>query len=145
MRLASTPFLAFLDCDDEYARDHLSLRLSFFENDPELALVAGGLRAVGPRSRQYIKDARNGARLLHASQCVGLGGTFLLRRRVFDAIGGFFENTFLWDYDAWQRIKHAGYKITCLRQKTLIYHCEGDDRLCWKARQNDVPLHQVTL
>jgi glycosyltransferase involved in cell wall biosynthesis len=44
---AQAPLITFIDSDDEYAPDHLSLRVEYLHAHPEIDLIHGGIQIIG--------------------------------------------------------------------------------------------------
>jgi glycosyltransferase involved in cell wall biosynthesis len=133
--LAKTPFVAFLDSDDEFAPKHLQLRLEYFASHPEVDLVWGGLRAIGPRSRQFVLDAAGSGRRLHLSAC-RVCGTLVGRRAVIHRARGF-RKLVSCDYDLCQRLAAMGARIDRVHFQTLLCHVAGDDRMTMRTANVD--------
>ena len=125
--LARSPLLAFLDSDDEFAPDHLRLRVDYLSRHPGVDLVWGGLRAIGPRERQFYPDIERPGHRIHASEC-HVCGTFVLRRTAFERAGGF-RRLVSADYDLCQRLEAMGARVNQVPYPTLLHHMEGDDRI----------------
>jgi glycosyltransferase involved in cell wall biosynthesis len=126
-RVARSPMLAFLDSDDEFEPEHLRLRLDYLAQNPEVEMVWGGSRAVGPCDRQFYADIERPGKRLHASEC-HLCGTFVMRRLAFERAGGF-RRLVSADYDLCKRIEAMGSRVDQVSFPTLVHHMEGDDRI----------------
>jgi glycosyltransferase involved in cell wall biosynthesis len=122
-----SPWITFLDSDDELTPSHLQARFDFIEANPTVDLIWGGLRVTGPRARQFVWDAAGSGRRLHASVC-RIAGTFVVRRSVLKRLGGF-RDVSHYDYDLTQRAAAMGFELARVRVPTYIYHVEGNDRL----------------
>lgn len=83
----SSPWLAFLDADDRWVPEALSWLCAPVVRDPEVDIVLARQRVV-PETQW--RDALDGAVGLPADVRPGAGpGAVLIRRRVFEATGGF--------------------------------------------------------
>ena len=97
VRLAAGNCIAFLDADDIWPSDSLRCRLAVFERDPSVAAVSGlveHFRSVGaasPASARPLPPVQPG-RLLSG---------MLVRRWLFDRIGGFDTSGRLGDQFSW--------------------------------------------
>ncbi|MCC6810619.1 MAG: glycosyltransferase [Deltaproteobacteria bacterium] len=130
--MARSPFVAFLDDDDEYAPTHLARRVAFLAKHPSVDLVWGGARVVGPRARQFVADLERPGKRIHFSQC-HLLGTFVVRRAILRRVRGLRQLVSM-DYDLYQRIDALGAKVVQAKWPTLVYHVEGDDRVSLRSK-----------
>ena len=85
VKLSEGRFITFLDSDDEYAVDHLAVRRSILSSDDRIQMLHGGLRIVGD---PFVADKDKPGEKIHLSKCE-VGGTFVVKRSVFQEIGGF--------------------------------------------------------
>lgn len=126
-------FVTFLDSDDEYRPDHLSTRKQFLTEHPQVQLLHGGLLVIG---NPYVVDKDNADSLIHLNECV-IGGTFVIRRDVFDHVGYFDENLrYADDSDFFSRAQTSGIVIDSVDYPTYIYHrdVEGQLTSVWKDK-----------
>lgn len=125
--LACAPFVTFLDSDDAYEKEHLALRLAYLAKHPDVDFLWGGLRCVGPKSRQYFPDLQRPGKLIHSSEC-RVAGTLVVRRSLLTRVKGF-RKLVSADYDLCQRLDARGAKSARVRHPTLIYYVAGNDRM----------------
>lgn len=120
-------FITFLDSDDEYSPEHLQLRLDHFDLHPQTGLLHGGVRIVG--GPDYVRDVTDPARHIALVDCY-IGGTFVIRRKLYETIGGFRPPDYGTDYEYAQRAIDHGFEIGKIESPTYIYHRETPDSLC---------------
>ncbi|MCC5841511.1 MAG: glycosyltransferase family 2 protein [Opitutales bacterium] len=129
--LRGCPLLAFLDDDDEWSPSHLeTLEKRLQETSASWAFsptrVLDGLseREVEerrPPSRLFEGDTAACARAVFARNFIQPSAV-LIRREVFDEVGGFDENLrFCEDLDLWFRLFRAGYAPTWTPVATSTY------------------------
>jgi glycosyltransferase involved in cell wall biosynthesis len=127
--LASGEYTTFLDSDDEYRDNHLSVRIEAMEHKPLLALLYGGIEYVGPLKNQYAPDAQRLGKKLHLSKCYA-SATFFARTSVFKKLNGFRNLPFAEDFDFIRRMQKKGLKIAKVKEPTYCYRVDSDNRLC---------------
>ncbi len=120
--------ISFLDTDDEYKPNHLELRHNELNNS-NIELLAGGIEIIG---NPYVPDANNPDNLIHLNKCC-VGGTFFIKRSVFDKIGYFADLTFADDFEFYNRAQNSGIKIFKVDYPTYIYHRDLSDSICNKV------------
>jgi len=107
--LASGEWIAFLDSDDAWLPEKLERQLLALANEPELRLshtdeiwIRNGKRVNQPK--EYAKSGGDIYRRCLPLCCI-CPSSVLLRRDLFDVIGGFDETLSVCeDYDLWLRI-----------------------------------------
>jgi glycosyltransferase involved in cell wall biosynthesis len=127
--LASGQYTTFLDSDDEYRENHLSVRIEAMREHPPPGLIHGGIEYVGPADRQYVQDAQHPGKKIHLSKCYA-SGTFFARTSVFRRLRGFRDLPFAEDLDLIRRARKKGLKITKVKEPTYRYRVDVDNRLC---------------
>lgn len=147
-RMARGGYLARMDADDLW-RLRLHAQIQLMESDPRIAVVSGLVEIVGnPRDAKGEPDggfARyqewiNGlvepeaiARERFIESPV-VHPTVLMRRRAFDAVGGYRDAPWAEDYDLWLRLMDAGWKIAKVPEVVLEWQ-DGSDRLTRRDRR----------
>jgi glycosyltransferase involved in cell wall biosynthesis len=127
IRLAEAPYVTFLDSDDAYHPEHLSWRMRYLRQHPEVDMIYGGVEALGPRSKQFVVDLERPGRTIHVSRCY-VGGTFVIRRSVLERVGGFRDMEYGEDLDLVKRIERR-FRVRRVRKKSYRYFCDTSDRL----------------
>lgn len=130
---ATGTYLAFLDADDTFKSDKLSLQVAAMDSNPDLALVASGLDVVDAAGRTlavvrpWVRDRRIDLNRLTFQGLVGVHGT-LVRKAWFDQVGGF--NTlfrYCEDMDFWWRLHAAGGQMAWLTTIVGDYRIHGSN------------------
>ncbi len=119
-------YITFLDSDDEYEEEHLSIRRSIILDYPEADLIHGGARIIG---NPFVADKNNPKEKIHLNECV-IGGTFFIKHSVAHELGGFSALRYADDADFFERCNSQGYTIGKTDAPTYIYHRDTDDSLC---------------
>lgn len=114
LRRARGDLLAFLDADDRWLADKLSLQVSWMEAHPETDLVFGHARQfispeIGPEDRLRL------AGMQEAPEPGFMKLTMLARRRAFEQVGEFSEGLRAGDFVDWyMRAMEAGLQVHML-------------------------------
>lgn len=124
---ARAPWVTFLDSDDEYAHEHLELRLKYLESHPEVDLLYGGFSIVG--GSESVPDLHDPCRNIPLQDCF-IGGTFVLRRKWAMEMSGFHRPDYGNDYDFAQRAMAASAVVQRINTPTYIYHRDAPDSMC---------------
>ncbi len=119
-------YVTFLDSDDAYDSNHLAERRALIDSLPNLHIIHGGVRVVGD---PMVIDKDNPSRLIHVDECV-VGGTFVIHRDVFEAIGYFREDLrYADDAEFFKRAETAGLNIGRCTVPSYVYYRDGHDQL----------------
>lgn len=118
-------FVTFLDSDDAYAPDHLASRRAMLLAYPSVLLLHGGVDVVGD---PFVIDKDDPSRRIHVNDCV-VGGTFVIRRTLFDEIGVFDEVPYAEDTLFFERAEKSNVVIARTDHPTYIYHRDSPDAL----------------
>ncbi|HBB26556.1 MAG TPA: glycosyl transferase [Bacteroidetes bacterium] len=119
-------FVTFLDSDDEYSPEHLSSRHAMLISNQEVRLLHGGIEVVGGDA--LVRDRHDPTQLIHLDDCV-IGGTFVIRRDVFDQIGLFSEVDYGDDAEFFERAAAADISIARTDHPTYRYYRDTPDAL----------------
>ncbi len=135
---ARGPFVARMDADDVCHPSRLATQLDLLERSPELGGCGTGVRyvpasSVTPRSAEYLAwlNAMTDWDTVAANifvECPLAHPTFMFRRAVLDAVGGYRDRTWPEDYDLLLRLWRRGHRFVAAPQVLLDWG-NGDDRL----------------
>lgn len=119
-------YITFLDSDDEYMPEHLSIRKKILLENPALDLLYGGAKIIGI---PYVPDIENPGKQIHLDNCI-IGGTLFIKRESALQIGGFADMRFGEDYEFYKRALRNNFRIMKTEEQTYIYHRDVEDSLC---------------
>ncbi len=139
IREAHGDFVSFLDADDEWPPDKISLLLPFFDH-PSVEVAGGKIKYIveeglSPLNMQY-EDNQN--RITHVHL-----GALLARKSIFEK-GFFFDESlrFSEDIDWWFRLRESNIGIAISEATTLLYHVHGNN-MSFEKQISDLQLLQV--
>jgi glycosyltransferase involved in cell wall biosynthesis len=126
---SSGDLIAFLDADDIWEPTKLEKQFAEFESDPELGLVHCGMQefdsATGEKLTMHL-DGQAGwvadeLLLWERPAIIGPGGTIMVRREAFDAVGGFDSQMKVSeDWDFCYRVARK-FKVGFVRETLVNY------------------------
>lgn len=114
-KLATTPYLAALDSDDEWLPNHLSLRLEYMSKT-DYDFLYGKMIIVGD---EYVTD-KNTGKLAHIHS-FSQGATIFIKTDIFWKVGGY-RHMYAEDGDFLERAREMGVKIKQVDFATYIYY-----------------------
>jgi len=133
IHLSKGSFISFLDDDDEWFQDKISLQLDAFNKAPLLGLVYCGYHYVcgetGAIVRTYSPDkAGNIYDELLRYNCIGTTSSAMIKRECIEKVGPFDPKLrSCQDWDLWLRISKdypVGYVL-----RPLVYFCIHEKRI----------------
>ncbi len=141
IKKASSPWIAFLDSDDEWLPHKLEKQIHFMKDNPKIKIIhteeiwiRRGIR-VNPKK----KHQKMGGHIYE--QCLPLcrisPSSVLIHESVFHEVGNF-DKSFpvCEDYDMWLRIA-AKFEIGYIKTPCVIKHGGHEDQLSQKYRKMD--------
>lgn len=123
IKMSTGDVVAFLDDDDEWHKDKIELQVSMMKSNKQIGLVCTGTNRVFVEqntSNVYVPPAPYDCKKeILLKNCIGSTTTVMVRRELFDLVGGFDEELpALQDYDMWVRIcqvaKVGVVKLPCV-------------------------------
>lgn len=140
--------IAFLDADDIWEPTKLERQIAKFASDPEIGLVHCGMREFDSRTGETIALYLDGGEgwvaediaLWEKPVIVGPGGSIIVRRDVFDEVGGFDErlkNGEDWEFCLRVALK---YKVGFVAEPLVNYRNHGEN-----ATKNIAEMERSTL
>jgi len=125
---SGTPYVAFLDDDDEWLPEKLEAQVRLLDHaSPEVGLVYTGYlvldRSSGRVATQMVPSKEGDlSRALMMGNCLGGTSSVLIRRQCLDEVGLFDEDLpSFQDYDLWIRIARR-YRIAYLAKPLMKYY-----------------------
>lgn len=119
-------YITFLDSDDEYKIDHLLSRFNVLTENRKIDLMHGGVEIIG---NSFVPDANNPDKLIELSECI-IGGTFFIKRQLFQKLNGFRQLEYSDDYDFYKRAIAEKANILKVDIPTYIYYRDTEDSIC---------------
>jgi glycosyltransferase involved in cell wall biosynthesis len=116
-RVAAGRYFTALDADDFYERDHLAENLRYLAAHPVVDLVMSTARVIGD---PWVVDLERPGELIHLDDCA-IGGTFFVKREVFEAVGGMPPVGFGMDYNFARSVREAGFRVAKRAARTYVY------------------------
>jgi glycosyltransferase involved in cell wall biosynthesis len=119
LKMAAGEIIAFLDADDIWHEQKLTLQLDIFAKNPSVEIV------LGQRQRIHSIDLINGVTQSPSNispELVLSLGTSLFRKSVFDTVGDFDRDLkFSDDWDWFMRARELGIEIAICPTTVLFY------------------------
>ena len=125
IQISSGKYVTFLGSDDEYKSDHIKLRFTEMEKNPNIDSLHGGLEIIGD---EFVKDKNDLTKLIHLDDCK-VGGTFFGKREMFIKLNGFRNLNYAEDSDFYEREK-SNYTFKKVDFRTYIYYRNTPDSIC---------------
>jgi glycosyltransferase involved in cell wall biosynthesis len=123
---SSGDYISFLDSDDEYKPQHLSIRKKVLAENPDIDLLHGGIEIIG---NPFVPNFNNYLENISLDDCI-IGGTMFLKSDVVKKGGGFPEIHFGDDIEFFKKAVRFNPVIVEIKSKTYIYHRETLDSIC---------------
>ncbi len=124
-RLLKTAYLTTLDADDYYKPKHIEYNIKYLKKHPEVDLCMSKTKIIGG---QYVVNLENQNEMIHLDNCA-IGGTFFVRRNVFDAVGGRPIVAYGNDYFFVKNVRNHGFIVKERSTRTYVYDRTGHDSI----------------
>jgi glycosyltransferase involved in cell wall biosynthesis len=124
-RHAGGSYLCMVDADDLLEPTYLERSLQALESRPDAAFASHWLRAFGDETWDWTPTDCGFPELLHANT---VNGAALLRREIFDGVGGFDESMVdgCEDWEFWIRVVRAGHQGVIIPEFLFRYRRRAD-------------------
>jgi len=143
IRKARGELVAFLDSDDVWEREKVSIEVEALRREPDLLGVSCNASWIPPRKRLLLPfraDVRPSFREMLQENSILNSGT-MLRREVLDAVGLLDESPEvkgIEDYDLWLRVlRHRDRSIRVLAAPLFRYRLSADAISTFGRREHD--------
>ncbi len=124
LRASSTAYLIVLDADDRLAPDALAVMRGPLDRDPRLGFTYGIARFFGAWEGTLVFPSYDPYKLLYRHI---IGSTALMRRALFDDVGGYDPAfTAYEDWEFWLHALAGGWHGEFVEKVTLNYRRHGD-------------------
>jgi glycosyltransferase involved in cell wall biosynthesis len=123
--IASGEFFARMDADDIAAPQRLELQVHYFTENPEVDLLGTAITNIDQAGnilgvKQFLTQPEAIKKAI-AYRSVACHPTWMMKRSVYDTIGGYRYFPSSEDYDFLYRVLDAGFKVANLPQPLLEY------------------------
>ena len=123
---AKGKYVTFLDSDDEYKKEHLSIRKNLLMNHKDLDILHGSVEIIG---NQNVPDLNEPNKMISLDDCI-IGGTLIIKRSFLKKTEGYPKVKFGDDRIFYESALKHNPRIMEISDKTYIYHRDSEDSLC---------------
>ena len=134
LSLASGGLIGFLDFDDLWSKNKLSVQLAHLADNPSVEIVLG---LTQPLKLQTGEEGTSEFEKWHDPFCALVLGAGVFRKSVFDKLG-FFDETLHYgeDTDWFMRIREKGISMTIIQEVSLFYRRHESNMTLDSAARN---------
>ncbi len=131
IQLSCGEWVTFMDSDDRYLPEHLSSRLQWVGDHPDVDLFQGGFTVVGD---EWVTDYYDSTRKKNIYECVVMP-TFFGRRSLFMELGGLRNMAYGEDVDFWERAQ-SRFRVLSLQAPKTYVKIQTADGITARTRAN---------
>lgn len=122
---ARSPWVVFLDSDDEFLPEHLALRRAAIAATPAVGLWISPMRIVGS---PLVPCSIHPGQMIHIDRCIG-AGMLTVRRDALLQVGGFPNLRYAEESALMTRLLAAGICCQRLPYRSYVYHRGHSDTI----------------
>jgi len=130
IQYAAGKYIGGCASDDFLGRDKIQRQVEFLENNQEYALCYGREASVKNQKIKYRKNKNYKSGDIFSDLFLQKfwisAGTVLIRKEIFDKVGGYDENMKIEDFDLWLRIANE-FKCAYLDSNFYYYRLHGNN------------------
>jgi glycosyltransferase involved in cell wall biosynthesis len=126
-------YTCFLDSDDEWKANHLSLHHQYLEKNSRLDFLHGKVEIIG---NPFVPDREDPARTIHLEDCPAIGGSLFIRTSLLRNVGGFPVVDFSEDRALYDLLIDRGARHEAVEFRTYRYHRDEPDAICNQYRKS---------
>lgn len=125
MEAAKGKYITFLDSDDEYASEHLAIRMKVLQNEPAIDLLYSAVKVIGD---PLVPDKNDPEKMIAIADCV-VGGTFVIKRSALRPTDRF-RDIYSDDSFFLEMFIASGRSTKKISNPTYIYYRNSPDSMC---------------
>lgn len=132
IRHATGKYISFLDSDDQWLPEKLSLQMQVFQNNPEAGVVYTGVKVVDNERmiREIIPENKGDIlKFLIKSNCIDTTSSVMVKKDLLDRIGGFDPDIpSCQDWDLYLRLAQIT-EFDFVRESLVLFYQHPGERI----------------